>query len=200
MHQIDGLSESEVLKIIDSIVGHLGPGYVFGCYTLADIQQEGRLEALKVLSAFDPTRGVASATRNTLSDRLYNFLRTHITYRYRNLLRDNLERAEVPDCHCEFCLTGETDKCKRYQRFLQRNTAKRLIAQAAPESLTSSECYVESHEVAIENEDLIHKMNQHLPAYLRPDFKRMLEQVQVPSTRRDKIRTIIKGIMESGTA
>ena len=194
MQTIPGLTEEQILKVIDSIVNQLAPHYIFGYYTLQDIKQEGRIFALEALHRFNPTKGVASASRNSLSDRLYNFLRSHITHRYYNLIRDNYERAEPPNCKCKHCRTNNREACQRYQKFLNRNLTKKLIAGPAQEQIEQSVQQL----FGIESQEIINIINQHLPANFRADFRRLIEGIKIPTVRKNQVQEAVLDIIHSG--
>lgn len=190
MVTIDGLTEQQIIKVIESIINQLAPKYTFGYYTLEDIKQEGFIIAIAALSKFNPKKGVASKKRNSLSDRLYNFLRTHIAYRYRTLVRDNFERSELPNCNCKFCKTDKRSECKRYQKFINRNAAKKAIASAAYEKVE----HIAKEEY---NSEIYGLLNEKLPIELRQDFKRLLDGVKIPNSRKDKIKEILIEVLRS---
>ena len=192
MQTIPGLTEAQILKVIDSVINQLAPLYVFGYYTLSDIKQEGWIFGLEALDKFDPYKGKVSKDRNSLSDRLYNFLRSHIMYRYFNLLRDNYERAEPPNCECKHCKNNNKEECPRYQKFLNRNLIKKLIASPAQEQLETS---IEYHD-NVETKEFFENINNNLSSDLRADFRRLLDGVKIPNSRKMKIKEAIIRIIQ----
>ncbi len=191
---IEGLTETEVLKVIDSVVNQLAPNYVFGYYTLDDIKQEGRIFGLEAIPKFDITKGKTSENRNTISDRLFNFLRTHIQYRYCTLIRDNFERSELPNCNCYNCLNNNLEECPRYKKFLNRNLAKKQIAGPAHETIDIGV----SQASQLESKEMFTLLNKYIPANLRTDFRKLIDGVKISNTKKQKLREVVSDILLSG--
>lgn len=73
----EGMTEEEVLKTIDLVIGRIAPRYTFYGFQLEDIQQESFIICLKALERYEVGRP------------LENFLSFNLANRLKNLIRDN---------------------------------------------------------------------------------------------------------------
>jgi len=186
-----GKTEAEVLAAIEKAVDILAPGFVFGPYTLDDIKQEGRLEAIKLLEkdVYDTSRP------------LENLLYTHIKNRYINLVRDKLRRSDspCPQCHSGFSCRPE-GPCEKYVIWRDRNRVKSNIMRPLDldhvadehEQRTRVESTVTSEA---ELAELLAKIDAQLPAGLRSDYLKMRDGVTIPRTRKAQVEEAVKAII-----
>ena len=193
-----GITESECLKVIESVVNILAPQVKLGYWDLEDIKQEGRYEALRALPRFNPTAGNPSKERDNIGDRLYNFLRQHVRFRYINLYRDKVERLEPP-CSCppdnSICFKfGTKDCCQKWQAWICRNESKKHLSQSAA-PIPLEELRVASD---IRTNELVKLVDIHIDISLRSDFIRIMNDVPIPKARRDKVISAAGEIIESG--
>ena len=84
----EGMTEKEVLDVIDIAVRRLAYKFRFGYHTVEDIKQEGRFVALKALKKYDSSRP------------LENYLWTAVRNGLFNNKRDNYERPDLPCKNC----------------------------------------------------------------------------------------------------
>jgi DNA-directed RNA polymerase specialized sigma24 family protein len=80
-----GMSESEVLEVINRIADRYAYKFRFGYFEAEDIRQEAFLIAYTGLAHYDKSRS------------LENFLYIHLSNRLKNFKRDNYYRYEVGD-------------------------------------------------------------------------------------------------------
>ena len=197
-----GMTEEEVLSVIESVVNILAYNFKFGYFDLDDMKQQGRLYALEALPRFKPERG-----------NLHNFLRSHVRNRFLNLHRDKLSRHQPPCPSCPFydpeynqstnMCAAFVDKmeCDKYAGWEKRNGAKRNLIEPLDistirdekENNMRSKMDVPSLVIKAELMDMI---DRKLPVALRADFKRMMDDVSIGKQRRDKVLTAIREILE----
>lgn len=184
-----GMSEEKVLSCIEYVARTLAPGFVFGYYSLEDVKQECRIWALDALERYNESRGALST-----------FLMTHVRNRLINFRRDKLYRMP-PECGCESCLSGvECDKIKKKKAVWKRiNTSKRdLMNSESLEEMELDKCDedgLDSDEHILKQE-LTTIINANLPIEMRADYRRYLEGVKIPNSRRDEIIEEIKDILK----
>jgi hypothetical protein len=202
-----GLTEQQVLTVINSIVNKLAPGFKFGYFDIEDIKQEGFGFALEALPKFNPTTGKPSKERDNICDRLYNFLRQHIRNRFLNLRRNKFERS-TPPCKCcpfynrnlpsQCAAFSDRQHCDKYEAWERRNAAKRGLNESA-EIIDEQTVYVNGND-----QDILHikefrdVINIHLSANLRPDYQRLLEGISITKVRKEKVFEAVAYIVYSG--
>ena len=199
-----GMTEEEVLNVIESVVNILAYNFKFGYFDLDDMKQQGRMYALEALPRFKPQIG-----------NLHNFLRSHVRNRFLNLQRDKLSRHQPPCSACPFYdpqCEQSTNKCSafadkmecdKYSGWEQRNGAKKSLV----EPLDISTIRDEKEDNMRNNTDipsiviraeLMNMIDQNLPVALRSDFKKMMEEVSIGKQRREKVLEAIRIILEDG--
>lgn len=182
----DGMTEQEVLDTIDRIVNVLAPTFKFSYYDLDDMRQEGRLFAMEALPKYKDELGS-----------LDNFLFTHIRFRFMNLRRKRLCRITPPACDCDFCLgKDKSHYCEKREKWLRRNETKRSLAEPFDLEGVEEDIVGQSDisDLAAKSE-VLKLVDDRLPVSLRPDFRRIIEGVNVPKQRRDKVFEVIKSII-----
>ena len=172
---LDEITESELVSIINKVVEQVAPSFKFGYYDLNDIKQEARLYALESLSGYDKCRGG-----------LEGFLYRCIKFKLLNLHRKHLRRSDAPDC-------DKDDK--RYKNWEKRNKVKKSLSSPVDITnvLLNGKCEDVSESIA--KSELINMIEDNLEISLRSDFLRLLDGATVPKQRRkvlfEKIKVII---------
>lgn len=197
-----GMTEEEVLGVIDRVVNILAFNFKFGYFDIDDMKQQGRMYAIEAMPRYKPDVG-----------NLYNFLRSHIRNRFLNLHRDKLSRHQPPCQGCPFHdpnLQQSTNKCTAFADRLEcdkfagwekRNGAKRSlvepldIAGVRDEREKNMRSDVDIPAIVIRAE-MMHLIDRELPVAIRSDFKKMMEDISVSKQRRDKVISAIKKIIE----
>lgn len=176
----DGFTEQQVIDIINGILDVLSPQYKFGYYDIDDIRQEGFIFAIEVIKKYNKSRGS-----------LVTFLWTHIKNRLINLKRDKLVRPYSP-CSCNDCLNGNSNNCKRYQKWLVNNTAKKSLAET--NELIDVEGIDDTISQLLRNE-LCSIIDCNLPVELRSDYRKIVEGQNLTRKRRTVILEEVKRIL-----
>jgi hypothetical protein len=197
-----GMTEEEVLGVIDRVVNILAFNFKFGYFDLDDMKQQGRMYAIEAMPRYNPDMG-----------NLHNFLRSHIRNRFLNLHRDKLSRHQPPCQGCPFydpnCqqsknkCTAFSDKleCDKYAGWEKRNGAKRSLVEPLDisgirdEKEKNMRNNIDIPEIVTKSE-LMDIIDNNLPVTMRADFKKMMEDVSVSKQRRDKVILKIKEIVE----
>lgn len=183
-----GKTEQEVLDAIEKAVRLLAPSFVFGYYSIEDIQQEARVEGLLSLKKYDPSRP------------LENFVYVHIHNRLCNLKRDKYRRNDAP---CAACASGQPCNdgsfCKKYDAWLKRNHTKAnlmqpldLGAQVGGDAWQSFEPSAE--EEAIQRE-MLTLIDAKLPTEMRAIYLQLRSGVKVPKSKREAVVRAVKEIL-----
>lgn len=165
------MTESEVLSIIDDVVVNLANTFEFGCYTREDLQQEGRIFAIRVLPRWDIKKGASLRT----------FLYQHIKRRFINFKRDKYQRP-VPKGISE----------DKLERLLKRNDVKRSLMETAE---SSEDDQIFSSYDAVHQKEFLTRIDRELPVELRSDYKCILEDVRIPKHRKQKVIEALKEIL-----
>jgi len=197
-----GMTEQEVLSVIESVVNILAFNFKFGYFDLDDMKQQGRMYALEALPRFNPKLGS-----------LHNFLRSHVRNRFLNLQRDKLARHQPPCPSCPFydpdckqstnmCAAFEDKlECDKYSGWEKRNGAKRSLVEPLDietirdEREKNMRNNTDIPAIVIRSE-LMGIIDKNLSVTLRSDFKKMMEDISIGKQRRDKVIAAIKEILE----
>lgn len=190
-----GMTEQQVIEIVESIIARLSNKYTFGFHAQQDIAQEAWLFAIDGLERHDGKRP------------LENFLFVHIRNRLINFRRDKFTRKDIPCKRCPFYKRNEImdDKCGKFDKRMdcpefavwkQRNHLKK--------ELCSSNCNVSTYDSIdlpsnvnqdTEIKELKALIDKHLDISLRADYLKMLAGVSVPKTKKMQIENAIKSII-----
>ena len=193
------MTQEEVLAIIDKITSNLAYKFTFGYHTYDDIKQQGFIEACKGLEKYDG------------SHPLENFLWIHIKNRLCNLKRKQLERLDKPCFKCPlkaYIKDGDIceayvnkDDCELYRNWMNRNGAKRNLMNTIDIDnidTTSEQKFVEFNDITddIEQDRILHLIDEKLPIALRPAYLKMRAGVKLPKSLREELRIELAIIME----
>src|SRR5688572_23254609 len=120
-----GMTEPQLLKIIEDVSIRMCRRYKFGYYDEDDIKQECFIICVEALEKFE------------LGRRLPNYLSKCLHHRLLNLQRRKWKRFEPP---CDLCAAGNKhangEYCKLYKSWVKRNALKTSLME--PYELTSS--------------------------------------------------------------
>ncbi len=193
----DGMTEDEVVKIIEDVTSRLARCFKFGYHDLEDIKQQAALYAWEVLPKYSGPRP------------LKNFLWVHIRNRLINFKRDKYERIILPCVYCNDCnqkddscdLYDVKDDCKIYWKWVLRNNAKKNIMRPialisvkgdrennmkVSDSVESQLCYKE----------LLDILDHEIPIGLRADYFRLINGIKILKTRKLKIQEIVSKVLQ----
>ena len=190
-----GLTEQEVLQIIQKTVAYLAPSFKFGYFDTEDMKQEGTIFCLEALDSFNFDK----SCQEEVGDALLTFLKTHVRWRFLNMRRKQLTRLEPPICECKLCKNDSANRldCKKYSNWVKRNVAKKSLMEPfdVSEIHTVDASFTFDIEMNILSSDVIEILNEHVPASIRSDYRRFMEGVSVPKARREKLIQEIKIII-----
>ena len=193
--KVKGLTEQEVLDIIEKTVDYLAPSFRFGYYDADDMRQEGTIFCLEALPSFNFDRSI----QDSVGDALLTFLKTHVRWRFLNMRRKSLTRIEPPPCDCELCKRDSHNRldCKKYSNWVKRNTAKRSLMEPfdVNDIYTSDASFVSKIEENLLSSDIISVLNEHVPASMRGDYRKFIEGVTLPKAKKEKLFLKIKSIL-----
>ena len=197
-----GMTEEQVVDVVNGILSTLSYSFRFGYFDVDDIKQQGWIYAIEALPNYDPERAP-----------LENFLRSHIRNRFINLKRDKLSRHTSPCKGCPFfdpqmkksknkCAAFEDkQECDKFSGWEKRNSSKKNLVQPLDisnirdENERNMKRFVDVHENTV-NAELFSIIDKNLPINMRSDFRKIVEGVHIPKPRRIKIEEIIQEIVE----
>lgn len=188
----EGMSESEVLTIIDRVVDRLAYKYQFGYFSIDDMKQEGRMAAIKALPKYDGIRS------------FYNFTWTNVRNRLYNLRRDKFERLDDPclSCgkDCPFANVKNSMECESHAGWFNRNNAKKNVVRPLELSEVNDEQeknmrVSDSTIEDISQKEIMIKIDNKVPLKYREDWLRLKYGLRIPKSRREELQTCIEGIL-----
>lgn len=184
-----GMSEEEVLKIINGVIKKLAPKFRFGSFEVSDIAQEAMIEAIKGLEKYDENQP------------LVNFMYVHIKNRLINFKRNNYTRIEEPCIKCPIRAFLPPDKCSEYkdrmdcamyESWIKRNNIKRNLthtleySQVVQQHGTPEKGMEYGDEVieSINSREILEIIDRDLPISMRKTYLQMLSGDKVPKKER----------------
>ncbi len=181
-----GKTEQEVLQIIDNVANRLAPRFRFGYYTVEDMKQEARLEAIKGLEKYDNVRP------------LENFLWVHVRNRLYNLKRNKYARPDLPCYSCPFydaklksnCEEYEDrHECDLYQGWFTRNESKKNLMNTIDIDVINSEreSSMSFFDKDFEDSSLISFLDDSIPVEFREDWIRLRDGLRLSKTRKERV-------------
>ena len=190
-----GMSESQLIQIINNIANRLAGKFKFGYHDLEDMKQQARLFAWEGLEHYDGVRP------------LENFLWTHVRNRLYNFKRNNFGRPDKPCDSCPFfdktffnakgygCKAyDDHEECDLYAGWLSRNTAKRNIMNTAQLDLElkGADAIVD----LIDQKQIYNLIDNAIPVQHREDWLRFVNNLKLPKVRREAIVEVILQILK----
>ena len=190
-----GLTEEDVLQVIDKAVAYLAPSFKFGYFDIDDMKQEGTIFCIEALPSFN----FKKSNQDDVKDALLTFLKTHVRWRFLNMRRKSLTRIEPPLCDCKLCKEDSANRldCKKYSNWVQRNMAKRSLMEPfdVDEIHTRDASFVSNFNEKLLSSDIIKILNEHIPASIRADYRMFIDGVKLPKNKRDNLMEQIKSIL-----
>ena len=200
----EGMTEQEVLDIIERVAIGLGYKFRFGYHSQDDMKQEARIEAIKGLEKYEPSKG-----------KLNTFLYTHVKNRLANFKRDNYERLDKPCLHCPLkaydpeCAqsdnqcTAYQDKldCKPYNNWASRNSAKKnIMSPVGIENVRDEheDSMKEDNDIVeqIHNSHLIDLISDKIPVNLRAYWIKLSNDIPLKKQERERLLAAVREILE----
>ena len=190
-----GMSEDQVLQIINNIANRLASKFKFGYHELEDMKQQARMFAWEGLENYDGIRP------------LENFLWTHVRNRLYNFKRNNFGRPDKPCDSCPFydptfsnsqgygCLKfDDHEECDLYAGWLSRNTAKRNIMNTAQLDIDLNA----GHSVGdvLDKKHIFNLVDRAIAVQDREDWIRFVHNLRLPKTRKEVITEKILAILK----
>lgn len=193
-----GMTEQEVLDVIEKVARRLAHKFRFGYHDIDDMKQQARMYAIKAMPKYDSSRP------------LENFLWTCVHNELFNNKRNKFARPDKPCLKCPLAAyIKETDgcsayhdkmECSQYAGWINRNTAKQNLMQ--PIELSDVEDEREDrmklHETPddiVMTSEIIKIIDQNLPTNMRKDWIMMRKGIKVPKPRRLKLQQEILTIL-----
>ena len=190
-----GMTEQQVIQIIDNIAKRLANKFKFGYHEIEDMKQQARLFAWEGIDNYDGVRP------------LENFLWTHVRNRLYNFKRNNFGRPDKPCDSCPyFDIAHENDKgypckayddheeCDLYMGWLKRNTAKRNIMNTAQLDLEVRQS--DAIEEAIDKKHIFNVVDQSLPVHYREDWIRFINNLKISKFKKEALIEAIAEILK----
>tara|TARA_R100001509_G_scaffold132657_2_gene86170 strand:+ start:1029 stop:1658 length:630 start_codon:yes stop_codon:yes gene_type:complete len=191
-----GMTEKEVLEVINKTVSYLAPSFKFGYFDIEDMKQEGTIFCIEALSSFNFDK----SCQDDVSNALLTFLKTHVRWRFLNMRRKQLSRVEPPNCECNLCKSDSPNRldCKKYANWVKRNVAKKSLMEPFDVDSVMSKDFSSSQDVdsAVFSSDIIKILNQYISVNIRSDYRKFLDGVSIPKQKRERLFLEIKKILK----
>ena len=192
----EGRTEADVLAEIDRVVRILAREYKFGYYDVEDIEQEGRIFAIKVMDKYDPSKPLS------------NFLHVVIKRHLINIIRNKYHRNDPPCKICHGAIEGNTAHadhkiCVKYKGWKKRNSSKAgLVCPLDISNLDDADenntKFYDTGEESLSRTEIFNLIDLKLSADLRADYLKLKAGVSIPKARKDLIVKTIKEILTEG--
>ena len=185
-----GMTEKEVIAVINKITRHLKYIYKFGYHEYKDMEQQAWVFALEGLEAHDNKRP------------LENFLWIHIKNRLYNFKRNNYERPNKPCLKCPISAYLSFDdscqafddkmECNLYNGWITRNNKKRNLMNV----VENDDTIATKHKGPDSSTEIIELIDDELPVEFRADWIKLKFEIKIPKHRKQRLREEIEKIME----
>ena len=191
-----GMSEQEVLDVINKTVNYLAPSFKFGYFDSDDMKQEGAIFCMEALENFN----FKKSTQNDISDALFTFLKTHVRWRFLNMRRKQLIRVEPPACDCKLCKEDSPNRldCQKYSNWVKRNISKKSLMEPfdVDDVHSTKASYENSIDDLVLSSEIITILNERIPVTIRADYRKFIEGVSISKSKKESLISKIKQILE----
>ena len=168
-----GMTESEVLEVVNRICDRYAYKFKFGYFEPDDIRQEAFIIAIDALERYDESRP------------LENFLAVHVKNRLNNFKRDRYYRQHK-------ILDENIDQLYISMKFLMDTLDISNIRDEKEGNMRLDDDFIEK----IANEELLEIIDEHLDVSFRSDYLRVKDGTYVPKPRREQIMEEITEILK----
>jgi hypothetical protein len=197
-----GLTEAEVLKVVEEVVYRLATKFRFGYHDNDDLKQEARLIALEGIHKWDGVRS------------LKNFLWTHVKNRLINFKRDKYQRIEPPCQRCPINLYDKKQKkctkynedyledCGFYYEWILRNLTKRNLMDVANidciDDREEHNMWSDGREIGetVDNDELLKRIKDRIPLDQLDNYNKYINGAKMNSLARTKMKELILSIID----
>ena len=159
-----GMTEKEVLEIINKVASRYAHKFRFGYFEADDIRQEAVIIAMEALERYEEGRP------------LENFLAVHVKHRLNNFKRDKYYRQSKVDSNTQ-------EKHNNSKKFLMEPLDISNIRDEKEDNMRVEDDFV----IDFEQQEVLRIIDQNLDVSLRSDYLRIKDGVYVPKPRRKQI-------------
>ena len=159
-----GMTEKEVLEIINKVASRYAHKFRFGYFEADDIRQEAVIIAMEALERYEEGRP------------LENFLEVHVKNRLNNFKRDKYYRQSKVDSNTQ-------EKHNNSKKFLMEPLDISNIRDEKEDNMRVEDDFV----IDFEQQEVLRIIDQNLDVSLRSDYLRIKDGVYVPKPRRKQI-------------
>ena len=159
-----GMTEKEVLEIINKVASRYAHKFRFGYFEADDIRQEAVIIAMEALERYEEGRP------------LENFLAVHVKNRLNNFKRDKYYRQSKVDSNTQ-------EKHNNSKKFLMEPLDISNIRDEKEDNMRVEDDFV----IDFQQQEVLRIIDQNLDVSLRSDYLRIKDGVYVPKPRRKQI-------------
>lgn len=192
-----GMSEEDVLQVIDRVIDRFYKKFIFSYHEASDVRQEARILALEGLEKY-----------NGLYP-LEHFLSVHIRNRLCNFKRKNYVRIDKPCFNCPFnaYVNGECTKyndineCEPFSKWNVKNEAKRNIISPIGLSYTVDDneqnLHYESDPVdSMSNKEMMAFIDENISVENRSIWLKLRGGIKISKIDQEKVKSELKTMLE----
>ena len=159
-----GMTEQEVLEVINKIADRYAYKFRFGYFEADDIRQEAKIIAMDALDRYEEGRP------------LENFLAVHVKNRLNNFKRDKYYRQTKIDSNTQ-------EQHNNSKKYLMEPLDISNIRDENEDNMRINDDFVDDFE----QKEMFTIINESLDVSLRADYLRIRDGCYVPKPRREKI-------------
>ena len=159
-----GMTEQEVLEVINKIADRYAYKFRFGYFEADDIRQEAKIIAMDALDRYEEGRP------------LENFLAVHVKNRLNNFKRDKYYRQTKIDSNTQ-------EQHNNSKKYLMEPLDISNIRDENEDNMRINDDFVDDFE----QKEMFAIINESLDVSLRADYLRIRDGCYVPKPRREKI-------------
>jgi DNA-directed RNA polymerase specialized sigma24 family protein len=197
MYTTSGMTEDEVLAVIECVVRQLASKFTVPGFDRDDIAQEARLMAMDGLHRYEPQPDASGRPTRPLM----NFLVSHVRNRLVNLRRDRHRRADSP---CRRCQNGapcgpDGGSCDAYLAWNERQQKKSFVRNPVGLDSVSEENASTGRDSTVEeasHREMLRMIDEGLPVELRRTYLQMRAGVpNVSRSKREQVEVAVREIL-----
>ena len=180
-----GLTESQVIKVINKVANILAPSFAFGYHTIEDVKQEAFVAAMSGLEKYDWSKNADKV--KCCEERLARFLSVHIRNRLLNFKRKHYFRYEKPKFEAQ---VEDWEKNNQSRRNLMHFWD---LSDVPDKDLGDGTDFEEDYD----NKEWFEHIESSMDGAIRNDFRRMLAGVFLTDLRKEAVQAAVTKILDA---
>jgi len=199
---LKGLTEEEVLKVIEEIVYRLAAKFRFGFLDIDDLKQEARMIAWEGIDRWDGQRSLKNFLWSHVHNRLFNFKRNKYQRIDKPCLKCPINKFDKQTKKCLIYSEDYLDDCKFYYKWILRNLAKRNLMDTvnfeAIDDRNEHRMWTNNSDVVenLQNKEIMERIKAKIPFNYLDVYTKYINGVKLNSIVKANIKQLIINILE----